>query len=440
MEEKQLPNDADAEFALLGTLLSFGANPDILEKITPKDFFWQNNQLVYESMLTLYNSTGNIDIISLNDQLRQDGVFDKIGGDYTNKLLNCVSQNSDVANYINIVKEKSLKRQLITTARSILSQSFSDEIPLEEAILNAEKSLSLLMMSNNKEGFSSAKDILQTTFEQIQKVAQSKDGMLGEPCGFSDLDRLLSGLQKSDLIIVAARPSMGKTAFSTNIATKVALSNKSVGYISLEMSKVQLMQRIISSISRVPMEHLKNGRLTEDEWALLSENAHKLEKLNLHIDDNVSATISELKSKVKRLKAEHGLDLLVIDYLQLMQGNGSKREENRQQEVSAISRALKQLARELDIPIIALSQLSRSVEQRQSKKPILSDLRESGSIEQDADVVIFLYREDYYDEETEQQNITDVIVAKQRNGALGSVKLYFHKDYSLFTGWQPPTV
>ncbi|MBQ1417003.1 MAG: replicative DNA helicase, partial [Selenomonas sp.] len=280
--------------------------------------------------------------------------------------------------------------------------------------------------------FESMKNIVMRTFERINILYESKGGLTGISSGFKDLDKLTAGLQKSDLILVAARPSMGKTAFTLNIASYVGLHGGSVAFFSLEMSKEQLMQRMLCSEGGIDASRLRTGQLDEVEWNKLVGVADKMSRAPIYIDDTAGITVMELRSKARRLKAEHGLDLIIIDYLQLMQGRASKNSDNRQQEISEISRSLKALARELDVPVIALSQLSRSVESRQIKKPMLSDLRESGSLEQDADIVMFLYREDYYDKDTENKNITEIIVAKHRNGPVDSVQLFFQKEYTKF--------
>jgi replicative DNA helicase len=276
------------------------------------------------------------------------------------------------------------------------------------------------------------KSIVMRTFERINVLYESKGGLTGISSGFKDLDKLTSGLQKSDLILVAARPSMGKTAFTLNIAAYCGLHDCKVAFFSLEMSKEQLMQRMMCSEGGIDATRLRTGQLDEGEWNKLVETADRLSRAPIFIDDTAGITVMDLRSKARRLKAEHGLDLIIIDYLQLMQGRASKNSDNRQQEISEISRSLKALARELDVPVIALSQLSRSVESRQVKKPMLSDLRESGSLEQDADIVMFLYREDYYDKDTENKNITEIIVAKHRNGPVDSIQLFFQKEYTKF--------
>ena len=281
-------------------------------------------------------------------------------------------------------------------------------------------------------GFEPIKSILMRTFERINVLYESKGGITGLPTGFKDLDRLTSGLQASDLILVAARPSMGKTAFTLNIASYVGLHGGKVAFFSLEMSKEQLMQRMLCSEGDIDSQMLRTGQLDDEDWSHLVTVADKLNRAPIYIDDTAGITVMDLRSKARRLKAEHGLDLIVIDYLQLMQGRPSKNGDNRQQEISEISRSLKALARELNVPVIALSQLSRSVEARQVKRPMLSDLRESGSLEQDADIVMFLYREDYYDKDTDKKNQTEVIIAKHRNGPVDTVRLYFQKEYTKF--------
>ena len=297
----------------------------------------------------------------------------------------------------------------------------------------AEKKILAVAAHQTGGAFEPIKDILLNTFSKIETLYETKGGITGIPSGFKDLDNLTSGLQPSDLILVAARPSMGKTAFTLNIATHVAVyEKKPVAFFSLEMSKEQLVQRMLCSEGGIDAQRLRVGELEEKDWTRLISAADRLAAAPIFIDDTAGITVMELRSKARRLKAEHGLELIVIDYLQLMQGRASKNSDNRQQEISEISRSLKALARELNVPVIALSQLSRSVESRQVKKPMLSDLRESGSLEQDADIVMFLYREDYYDPDTENKNITDLIIAKHRNGPVDTVQLFFHKQFTKF--------
>ena len=303
---------------------------------------------------------------------------------------------------------------------------------MEDIMDEAEKKILAVASRQGGGAFEPMKNIVMRTFERINVLYESKGGLTGLSSGFKDLDKLTAGLQKSDLILVAARPSMGKTAFTLNIASYVGLHGGNVAFFSLEMSKEQLMQRMLCSEGGIDASRLRTGQLDEVEWNKLVGVADRMSRAPIYIDDTAGITVMELRSKARRLKAEHGLDLIIIDYLQLMQGRTSKNSDNRQQEISEISRSLKALARELDVPVIALSQLSRSVESRQIKKPMLSDLRESGSLEQDADIVMFLYREDYYDKDTENKNITEIIVAKHRNGPVDSVQLFFQKEYTKF--------
>ncbi|MBQ1919626.1 MAG: replicative DNA helicase, partial [Selenomonas sp.] len=321
---------------------------------------------------------------------------------------------------------------LINVATEIAGKAYEDSDEVENIMDEAEKKILAVASRQGGGAFESMKNIVMRTFERINILYESKGGLTGISSGFKDLDKLTAGLQKSDLILVAARPSMGKTAFTLNIASYVGLHGGSVAFFSLEMSKEQLMQRMLCSEGGIDASRLRTGQLDEVEWNKLVGVADKMSRAPIYIDDTAGITVMELRSKARRLKAEHGLDLIIIDYLQLMQGRASKNSDNRQQEISEISRSLKALARELDVPVIALSQLSRSVESRQIKKPMLSDLRESGSLEQDADIVMFLYREDYYDKDTENKNITEIIVAKHRNGPVDSVQLFFQKEYTKF--------
>ena len=330
------------------------------------------------------------------------------------------------------MQEKAELRRLIDAATEIAGKAYEDAEEVADIMDDAEKKI-LAVAANQRGGaFEPISNILMDTISRVESLFESQGGLTGIATGFKDLDELTSGLQKSDLVLVAARPSMGKTAFTLNIAAYAALHESSVAFFSLEMSKEQLVQRMLCSEGGIDSQRLRTGKLEDEEWERLIHTADKLSKAKIYIDDTPGITVMELRSKARRLKAEHGLDLVIIDYLQLMQGRVSRGGDNRQQEISEISRSLKALARELNVPVVALSQLSRGVESRQVKKPMLSDLRESGSLEQDADIVMFLYREDYYDQDTENKNITEVIIAKHRNGAIGTVSLFFQKEFTKF--------
>ncbi len=434
LPERVPPQNIEAEQAVLGAMLiKKEAIVEVQEILQPDDFYREAHRIVYEAMLELSGNDEAVDLVTLTEQLRKNEQLEKIGGlPFITQLANAVPTAANVGYHAKIVKEKAELRNLINAATKIASAAYEDTDSVENIMDEAEKSI--LAVANRQSGgaFESMKSIVMRTFERINVLYESKGGLTGISSGFKDLDKLTSGLQKSDLILVAARPSMGKTAFTLNIAAYCGLHDCKVAFFSLEMSKEQLMQRMMCSEGGIDATRLRTGQLDEGEWNRLVETADRLSRAPIFIDDTAGITVMDLRSKARRLKAEHGLDLIIIDYLQLMQGRASKNSDNRQQEISEISRSLKALARELDVPVIALSQLSRSVESRQVKKPMLSDLRESGSLEQDADIVMFLYREDYYDKDTENKNITEIIIAKHRNGPVDSIQLFFQKEYTKF--------
>ncbi len=434
LPERVPPQNIEAEQAVLGAMLiKKEAIVEVQEILQPDDFYREAHRIVYEAMLELSGNDEAVDLVTLTEQLRKNEQLEKIGGlPFITQLANAVPTAANVGYHAKIVKEKAELRNLINAATKIASAAYEDTDSVENIMDEAEKSI--LAVANRQSGgaFESMKSIVMRTFERINVLYESKGGLTGISSGFKDLDKLTSGLQKSDLILVAARPSMGKTAFTLNIAAYCGLHDCKVAFFSLEMSKEQLMQRMLCSEGGIDATRLRTGQLDEGEWNRLVETADRLSRAPIFIDDTAGITVMDLRSKARRLKAEHGLDLIIIDYLQLMQGRASKNSDNRQQEISEISRSLKALARELDVPVIALSQLSRSVESRQVKKPMLSDLRESGSLEQDADIVMFLYREDYYDKDTENKNITEIIIAKHRNGPVDSIQLFFQKEYTKF--------
>ena len=436
--ERIPPQNIEAEQAVLGAMLiKKEAISAAAEHLTGDDFYRYAHRLVFEAIMTLNQANEAVDMITVTDRLKRDGELEKAGGiAFITALANAVPTAANVTFHARIVRQKSQLRHLINAATEIAGTAYEDADDVDEIMDDAEKRILGVTARSNHADFVPMKDILITTFEQIEKHAANKGTLTGLPSGFLDLDRLTSGFQPSDLILVAARPSMGKTAFTLNIATNAAIrSQKTVAFFSLEMSKEQLALRMFSAEGQVDSQRLRVGDLKDEEWQKLISAADRLTKAPLWIDDTPGITVMELRSKARRLKAEHGLDLIVIDYLQLMQGRGMRSGDNRQQEISEISRSLKALARELKVPVIALSQLSRSVESRQIKRPMLSDLRESGSLEQDADIVMFLYREDYYEKETDRQNITEVIVAKHRNGPVDTVSLFFQKEFTKFVSF-----
>lgn len=380
----------------------------------------------------LHRENKEIDVITLPDELKRMKKLDDVGGlEYVLNLPNLVGSAANIEYYANIVAEKALARNLISTCTELTTEAYDGQKETEALLDDAERRILQLSDTKNRGDFASVGAVVEVTLDKITKLYENKAGLTGLPTGFRDLDRMTSGLQPSDLILVAARPSMGKTAFTLNIAQNVGVrQHKTVAFFSLEMSQEQLVQRLLCQIAHIDSQKLRTGQLNSDEeWTRLTDACDKLYESPIYIDDTPGISVAEMRSKARRLKSEHGLDLIIVDYLQLMQGRNA---ESRQQEISEISRSLKALARELKVPLIALSQLSRSVESRQDKRPMLSDLRESGALEQDADIVSFLYREDYYDKETENQHITEVILAKHRNGPVGSVKLYFKNEFTLF--------
>lgn len=437
MIDRVPPHNVEAEQAVLGAMLiKKEAIAEAIEILRPDDFYRDAHRIVFEAMLELFQKNEPVDIVTVTEQLKKNDLLEKAGGiAFITALDNAVPTAANVAYHAKIVEEKAQLRNLINAATEIAGTAYEDTEDMAEIMDRAEKRILDVASRENTGAFVPIKDIVMGTFQQIENRAKNSGALTGLPSGFIDLDRLTAGFQPSDLILVAARPSMGKTAFTLNIATYVAVhERKPVAFFSLEMSKEQLVQRMLCAEGGIDSQRLRKGEL-DDEWPKLVEAADRLSGAPIYIDDTPGITVMELRSKARRLKAEHGLDLVIIDYLQLMQGRGGKSGDNRQQEISEISRSLKALARELSVPVIALSQLSRSVESRQIKRPMLSDLRESGSLEQDADIVMFLYREDYYTEETDRQNITEVIIAKHRNGPVDKIDLFFQKEFTKFVNF-----
>lgn len=433
MEQRIPPQNVEAEQAVLGAmLLSHDAVIVAMEKLQSQDFYRDVHRIIFEAMEHLHRENKEIDVITLPDELKRMKKLDDVGGlEYVLNLPNLVGSAANIEYYANIVAEKALARNLISTCTELTTEAYDGQKETEALLDDAERRILQLSDTKNRGDFASVGAVVEVTLDKITKLYENKAGLTGLPTGFRDLDRMTSGLQPSDLILVAARPSMGKTAFTLNIAQNVGVrQHKTVAFFSLEMSQEQLAQRLLCQIAHIDSQKLRTGQLNSDEeWTRLTDACDKLYESPIYIDDTPGISVAEMRSKARRLKSEHGLDLIIVDYLQLMQGRNA---ESRQQEISEISRSLKALARELKVPLIALSQLSRSVESRQDKRPMLSDLRESGALEQDADIVSFLYREDYYDKETENQHITEVILAKHRNGPVGSVKLYFKNEFTLF--------
>ena len=435
MIERVPPQNIEAEQAVLGAMLiEKEAISKVAEFVKGADFYREAHRIIFDVMLELFNKNEAVDLVTVIELLRKNDQLEKVGGiAYVTSLANSVPTAANVTYHGKIVEEKALLRQLINSATEIAGMGYEDSEEVADILDKAEKKILEVSERKINGDFTPIKKIVLDTFSKIEQLYDSKGGITGLSTGFKDLDKLTSGLQPSDLILIAARPSMGKTAFTLNIASHVGIrEKKAVAFFSLEMSKEQLVQRMICSEAPIDSQRLRVGDLEDRDWTKLIGAADKLTSSPIFIDDTPGITVMEMRSKARRLKIEHDLQLIIIDYLQLMQGSGSKGSDNRQQEISEISRSLKALARELNVPVIALSQLSRSVESRQVKKPMLSDLRESGSLEQDADIVAFLYREDYYDPDTENKNITDIIIAKHRNGPVDTVQLFFHKHFTKF--------
>ena len=404
-----------------------------VEVLQEQDFYREDNKIIYSAILNLYNRAEPIDIITLKSELKSMGKFEAVGGlEYIVQLPDKVPTTSNVEQYIKIVEEKSMLRALIKTADELITLGYDPTQEVEQVIDIAEKKIFQVMQKKNQKGYSSIKDILVDTFTQLEQLYNQKESITGVPTGFVDLDYRTSGLHNSDLILVAARPAMGKSAFALNIATNAAVRAKvPVAIFSLEMSKEQMTNRILCSEAMVDSAKVRTGKIDDDEWAKLAATSGELSEAGIYIDDTPGISIMEIRAKCRKMKLEKNIGLVVIDYLQLVQGS-NKKGGSREQEIAEISRSLKILAKEIDVPVIALSQLSRAPEQRIDHRPMLSDLRESGSIEQDADIVMFLYRDDYYNEDTEKKNIAEVIIAKHRSGATGTVELLWLANYTKF--------
>jgi len=428
------PQAVEAEQSVLGSLLlDADAIIKIADQLHVEDFYRPDHQTIYAAILSLFEHRRAIDVVTLTEELESTKQLERAGGAASiASLTSHVPSAANVTHYAEIVHEKGVLRRLIRTASAITELGYHEDRPVDELVDEAERMMFEVSEQSVVAKFEPLKDILTRSFERIEDLHENKGKTRGVPTGFKDLDNLLSGLQDSDLVVIAARPSMGKTAFALNIAHHAAVHHKtSIGFFSLEQSKDQLVDRLVASEANVDSWKLRTGNLANEDFERLSFAMGTLADASLYIDDQPNMTVMEVRTKARRLQAEHGLGLIVVDYLQLMQGRQTK-DANRVQEISDISRGLKGLARELNVPVVALSQLSRAVEQRPNHQPVLSDLRESGSIEQDADVVMFLYREDYYNPDTENKNIAKVIVRKHRNGPIGECDLFFIAEQTKF--------
>ena len=428
------PNDIEAEQAVLGSMLTDkDAVSSAIEVLDKDDFYREDNKAIFEAMVNLYNRAEPIDIITVKDELLSIGKFDVVGGlEYLADLPEKVPTTANVDKYIKIVEEKSILRSLIKTSNELITLGYDETQEVNVIMDQAEKRVFDLMQNRNQTGYFAIKDVLVDSFAQLERLYNEKEGITGVPSGFADLDLRTAGFHKSELIILAARPAMGKTAFALNIATNAAKANTPVLLFSLEMSKEQLVNRILCSEAMIDSNKLKTGKMEENDWVKIVDALGPLSEAEMYIDDTAGISITEIRAKARKLKLEKNIGLIIIDYLQLIQGSGSRKNGSREQEISEISRSLKILAKELNVPVIALSQLSRASEQRSDHRPMLSDLRESGSIEQDADIVMFLYRDDYYNDESENKNIAEVIIAKNRSGSTGTAELLWMSNYTKF--------
>lgn len=430
------PHNIEAEQAVLGSIfLEKEALVTVSEILTPEDFYRTSHKKIYEVMVRIGEAGDPVDLITVTSELKNRKWIDEVGGiPYLSDLASSVPTAANVDYYAEIVAEKAVLRRLIRTATEIATSGFQGIDPVENILSDAERSILEISQKGSRGGFLRISDVLMETYNRLENLSKHRGEVTGVPSGFVDLDKMTAGFQRSDLIIVAARPAVGKTAFALNIAQNVAVrAQKPVAIFNLEMSAGQLVSRMLCAESNVDANRLRTGDLQEDDWEKLIMGMGSLADIPIFIDDTPGITINEIRSKLRRLHAEQGgLGMVLIDYLQLITGRKGGGSENRQQEISEISRQLKILARELHVPVIALSQLSRAVEQRQDKRPMLSDIRESGSIEQDADIVAFLYRDDYYNPESEDKNLIEIIIAKHRNGPVGKVKLAFLKEYNKF--------
>lgn len=435
--KRVLPHDIDAEQSVIGSMIMDREAITIASEIVSgEDFYGRQYGAVFDAMVELNEEGKPVDPVTLQDRLREKDVPPEVGSlEFIRDLITAVPTSANIRYYAGIVAEKATLRRLIRLNEEIANTCYTGKESLEVILEDTEKRVFELVQRRNTGDFTPIRQVVMDAMDRIEKASRTKGNVTGIATGFIDLDYRTAGMQPSDLILIAARPSMGKTAFVLNIAQYVAFKqNQAVAIFSLEMSKEQLVNRLFSLESHVDSQHLRTGNLSDLEWEKLIESAGVIGQSNLIIDDTPGISISELRSKCRKYKLEHNLQMIIIDYLQLMSGSG--RTDSRQQEISDISRSLKALARELNVPVIALSQLSRAVEQRPDHRPMLSDLRESGAIEQDADVVMFIYRDDYYNKDTEKKGIAEIIIAKQRNGPIGTVELVWLPDFTKFANME----
>ena len=431
--KRVIPHSIEAEQSVIGAMImDRDAVTVASEMLNVEDFYQKQYGILFEAMTELYSEGKPIDLITLQNRLKEKDVPPEISSlEFVRDMITTVPTSANVKYYAEIVSEKALLRRLIKVNEDIAAECYAGKERVEDILEDTEKQIFQVLQRRSSDDFVPIKEVVLNALDKIEAASRSKGSVTGMATGFIDLDYKTSGFQPSDLILIAARPSMGKTAFVLNIAEYMAFrSNETVAIFSLEMSKEQLVNRLFALESRVDSQILRTGNLSDSDWANLIEAAGTIGRSNLIIDDTPGISVAELRSKCRKFKLEHNLGIIMIDYLQLMQG--SRRSESRQQEISDISRSLKELARELQVPVVALSQLSRAVEQRPDHRPMLSDLRESGAIEQDADVVMFLYRDDYYNHDTEKKDVAEVIIAKQRNGPIGTVELAWLPRFTKF--------
>ncbi len=424
------PQNVDAEMSLLGAvLIDEEVLADITEHVKPKDFYDKRHAVIYDAMMRLYEKNKPVDLLTLTDELKRKKEIDEVGGSaYLTELTNYVPTAAHAESYAEIVAQKAVRRRLIKASGEISELGYNEETSTQELLQQAEAELFAVSDQSLKQDLTSLESILTDSFDRLEELHRNKGSLRGIRTGYRDLDNMTAGLQRSDLIILAARPAMGKTTLVTNLAYNVAtIAKQPVLFFSLEMSKEQLVDRMLADASGVNSWDIRTGNLSDDDFSKLSEAMGEMAEAPIYIDDTPGLSVLEMRTKARRAAHEQPLGLIIIDYLQLMQGSG-RHDGNRVQEVSEISRGLKLIARELNVPVIALSQLSRSVESRSPQIPQLADLRESGSIEQDADIVMFIYREAYYNPDTDRDNVTDLIISKHRNGPTGKVELYFHPE------------
>ncbi len=430
---RSLPQSIEAEQSVIGSMIiDKNSIAKVMESLEEEDFYRDGHKAIYKAILEMFRNDMAVDLVTLLEYLKSTDMLERAGGvTYITELSASVPTTANLSAYIKIVSDKSTLRKLIKASTTIIEESYNKQDKVESVVDIAEKKIFNIAENRTSKDFEPLSDVLERGFLQIEKLFNNKGEITGVGSGFADLDSMTSGFQAGDMILIAARPSMGKTTFALNIAEYAALrEHKSVVIFSLEMSKEQLAYKLLCSEANVDMLKLRTGALEDSDWENIARATGPLSKAKVYIDDTAGVTVMEMRSKCRRLKLEYGIDLIVIDYLQLMSGGSGT--DNRQQEVSEISRSIKALAKEMECPVIALSQLSRAPEQRADHRPMLSDLRESGSIEQDADLVMFLYRDEYYNKETEDKNIGECIIAKQRNGPVGTVKLAWLGQYSKF--------